>query len=109
MSRLRATAFTNPMYHLTAFSLRNPMVLWAIEHGAYGFACADCGGTGSRRDRWGDPYWCFTCDGSGFRPVDKVCAKDFADAESLAIAREVAPALLKSAEANPQQWHGGLR
>lgn len=29
------TAFVSPLFHLTAFSLQNPMVQWCIEKGVY--------------------------------------------------------------------------
>jgi len=61
-ARRRGTAFVNPLYHLSAFSIRNPWVQWAIEHGAYQDLAA--------------------------RPVN---AADFGDAESLEFAKQFSP------------------
>ena len=35
LSRRQSSAFVNPSLHLRMFTLRNPMVAWAIAHGAY--------------------------------------------------------------------------
>ncbi len=35
LSRRQSSAFVNPSLHLRMFGLRNPMVAWAIAHGAY--------------------------------------------------------------------------
>lgn len=69
----------SPLYHLSAFSIRNPWVQWAISAGAY----VDL------KDR-------------------PLCADDFAGADDLALARKVAPREIARAQRS-WEWLSQLR
>ena len=45
--RVRGTAGYDPLYHLTAYGLRNPVVAWCIENGVYDEFCGFCRGKGT--------------------------------------------------------------
>ena len=106
-NRTRAgTAFYNPNYHLTAFSLQNPTVQWAIEKGAYnGALCWAC--FRYKRGTWQANH-CRPCGGTGMDPGDALCAKDFGSPEDLAIAMQLDPSIAR--QRATYHWQaGGLR
>lgn len=86
----------NPMWHLQAYGLQNPMVAECIAKGVYDeVTCQHC-----RRGRTRDGYTCFHCQGTGFRRSRPLCQQDFGDMESLELAMQVMPEL-REAVAKP--------
>ena len=61
-----STAFTDPLFHLQAYGLHNPVVQWCIEAGVYQPAiCPDCHGTGHQVSRYGGTVWAYDADEEG--------------------------------------------
>lgn len=127
-----ATVFDNPLYHFIAYGIANPTVVWALERGLYDEWCPGCKGIGYTFTRpcgcveQGDRYCpeerlctrsepcpccrtvCRECDGTRVRADRVMCGKDFGDAESLAIARKVAPDAINNAMSR-DSWGKSLR
>lgn len=107
------SALSNPLYHLTQFGLANPMVQWAIGHGAYDEYCHACdargflatrpclcveaeGGCPTTRTRCSRERACEhcrrrcgECGGSGLQADRPVCDQDILDEESRRVARRL--------------------
>jgi hypothetical protein len=105
-----ADPYTNPLYYLRAYGLRNPTVAEALELGAFEEWCTVCRGTGKvfvycgkcGRTKDGGPkfeaclasprpdscqrYVCGRCRGSRLKPAPAVIRGDFGDQASLDVA-----------------------
>lgn len=91
-----ATFFTDPLYHLTAYGIQNPMVQEAIRLGAYDeLSCYSCLGkrTLGGFDEDGQPIPCGRCHGTGFREQMPVCKQDMGDEFSERMARRLGVAV----------------
>ncbi len=108
---ITARPFENPLFHLDAYGLQNPVVQWCIERGVYDGVCPKCAGKGQvfsrpcvcaepgqteyvpgvpiERVPGGCRYCrslCRACRGSGLTKDFEVLESDFGDAESMAFA-----------------------
>ncbi len=117
----RGTVTENPLFHFTAYSLRNPVVVEALERGLYDAICTLCtrGRVFDRpcpnlepgaSDHHGQfkgcrrcTRWCPECRGRYLRKDFAICRQDFLGEEDMAIAEQVMPGVTESWWFNERQ------